>query len=219
MLNKLPSSAKFTLADIDPRHYNALQELIPIQFNLSPAACAKRKNEFYSGRWCAVQSLIKKNESDLSIQIGKDRAPIWPKGVVGSISHSDQLAAALVDNNANCLAIGLDIQPASSMALASDLKASILHPNEIKNFAQHYDEKLFDIIFSAKETLFKALYPSCSIFFDHLDAEVFEINATSQTLQIKLLCSLGHYWRQNQRFEINYDFVSDELITWLYIKT
>ena len=219
MLKKLPNSARFTLVEIDPEHYKALRELTSIDFNLSTAACTKRKNEFYSGRWCASQCLIQKNESNLVVQIGEDRAPIWPVGIIGSISHSDRLAAALLDENTDSLAIGLDIQPVSPQTLAQDLKNIILHPLEIKRFEHQFSAKLFDLIFSAKETLFKALYPSCSIFFDHQDAQVFNIDSTQNTLQISLLRSLGSHWYKNQIFDINFDYISSELVTWLYIKT
>jgi len=218
LLKKLPNSARFNLVEIDSEHYKVLRELTSIDFNLSTAACSKRKNEFYSGRWCAIQCLIKKNESNLAVQIGEDRAPIWPVGIIGSISHSDRLAAALLDNDTDCLAIGLDIQPLSPQSLAKDLKNTILHPVEIKRFDNQFNARLFDLIFSAKETLFKALYPSCSIFFDHQDAEVFKIDSTQNTLQISLLRSLGSYWYKNQIFDINFEYISGELVTWLYIK-
>lgn len=218
MLKKLPNSAQFTLVEIDPEHYKALREFTAIDFNLSTSACTKRKNEFYSGRWSAIQCLAKKNASNLSIQIGEDRAPIWPMGIIGSISHSDQLAATLLDENTYCLAIGLDIQPISSQTLAQNLKNFILHPLEIKRFGHQFNARLFDLIFSAKETLFKALYPSCSIFFDHQEAEVFKIDPSQNTLQIRLLRSLGSCWHKNQTFVVNFDYISGELITWLYIK-
>jgi enterobactin synthetase component D len=218
LLTRLPNSARFTLTKIDSEHDKVLQELTPSNFNLSSAACTKRKNEFYSGRWCAIQCLIQKNESNFAIQIGEDRAPIWPTGIIGSISHSNRLAAALLDESAYCLAIGLDIQPASSQTLAQDLKKTILHPLEIKRFDYQFNAKLFDLIFSAKESLFKALYPSCSIFFDHQDAEIFKIDATQSILQIRLLRSLGNYWYKNQIFDVNFDYMSGELVTWIYIK-
>jgi enterobactin synthetase component D len=218
LLKRLPCSAQFTLAEINSKHYKAVQELTSSDFNLSSAARTKRKNEFYSGRWCAIQCLIQKNETNLVILIGEDRAPIWPMGIIGSISHSDRLAAALLDKNTDCLAVGLDIQPVSSLTLAQDLKNIILHPLEIKRFAHQFNAIIFDLIFSAKETLFKALYPSCSVFFDHQDAEVFKIDSTQNILQIRLLRSLGSYWYKNQVFEVSFDYISSELVTWLHIK-
>lgn len=217
-MKNIPNSAQFCLVDIHPRHHKDLTTLTGSNFNLSPAARAKRKNEFYSGRWCAAQCLINKNEDKLAVQIGADRAPIWPVGVVGSISHSDQQAAALIDHTQHCLGIGLDIQANSSQALANDLKTTILHPLEITRFNHQYNAQLFDLIFSAKESLYKALYPRCTIFFDHQDAEVTNINRVEKTLQISLLRSLGHYWSKHQTFEINFDYLSGELVTWLYIK-
>jgi 4'-phosphopantetheinyl transferase EntD len=108
-LKRLPYSAQFTLAEINSKHYKAVQELTSSDFNLSSTARTQRKNEFYSGRWCAIQCLIQKNETNLVILIGEDRVPIWPAGIIGSISHSDRLAATLLDESIYCLAIGLDI--------------------------------------------------------------------------------------------------------------
>ena len=58
------------------------------------AAAPKRQREFLAGRHCAAHAL---RTAGLPETVGlQDRAPIWPKGAVGSISHSDARVVAVV---------------------------------------------------------------------------------------------------------------------------
>src|SRR5947208_1552294 len=95
----------FKLADSNP----PLEEEAYLG-NVVPA----RRREFRAGRLYARQALRGLGIPETAIPIGPDRAPIWPKGVVGSISHSRNLCAAVVGLSADYLGIGIDIEDDSS---------------------------------------------------------------------------------------------------------
>src|SRR5438067_555135 len=79
-----------------------------------PAALAsavhKRRVEFAAGRWCAREAL-RVCAADLAesvIEIGAQREPCWPAGVVGSIAHTNGYAAAAVARSADVIGLGID---------------------------------------------------------------------------------------------------------------
>jgi len=186
--------------------------------NLSPKALVKRRREFFAGRWCAAKATFELSGKYLAPEINTDRSPAWPLNLVGSISHSDKQAVALVDEPGRCVAIGIDVHPYSGVDLVSELKSLILTQNELVLFPDLLIGHTFDIIFSAKESLYKALYPLGQSFFDHQCAEVLQIDFEHSRLKIKLLKSLRYHWCAEETFVINFEEVSGELFTWLYIE-
>ena len=56
----------------------------------------KRRLEFTHGRYCAHQAMQLLGMSVVAIPKGTDRAPVWPDGIIGSISHSGDTAAAVI---------------------------------------------------------------------------------------------------------------------------
>ncbi|MEP0521664.1 MAG: 4'-phosphopantetheinyl transferase superfamily protein [Hyphomicrobiales bacterium] len=132
-----------------------------------------RQDEFAAGRAAARAALKTLGISPQSIPRAKDRCPIWPKGIVGSISHSEGFAAALVGHSADIAGIGLDIEGAD--ALKDDLHKYILTPREIYERDARpmvAGSPRCKVTFVAKEALFKAVYPITRTFFGFQDARV-----------------------------------------------
>jgi hypothetical protein len=84
------------------------------------AADHNRIREFESGRAYARRALAMLGIHNVDVMIGPDRAPLWPAGVVGSISHvrnhldSEYFAAAVARTDV-ALAIGIDVEPEDSL--------------------------------------------------------------------------------------------------------
>ena len=80
------------------------------------AACVrrsveKRRLEFSAGRFCARMALSQLGVHDFSLLPDADRVPLWPPGVVGSISHCSGLAVAAVARSESVKSIGVDVEP------------------------------------------------------------------------------------------------------------
>ncbi len=116
----------------------------------------KRIAEFRAGRVAARLALAELGLPDRPIPAAPDRAPIWPQGLQGSISHSDSLCLAVVGR---CRGIGADLEEATPLDDA--LRESVLRPEEAG--ASALEAKL---IFSAKEAAYKAQYPLSRQLFD-----------------------------------------------------
>jgi 4'-phosphopantetheinyl transferase EntD len=99
---------------------------------------------------------------------GSSGAPIWPNGVVGSLSHDSRIAVAAVGRGRDFRALGIDVEPAE--ALPSELLDLIATPQErAKIGIDPYHGRL---LFAAKEAVYKAVYPIDQTFLDHHDVEV-----------------------------------------------
>ncbi|WP_124086376.1 4'-phosphopantetheinyl transferase family protein [Pseudogemmobacter humi] len=107
----------------------------------------KRAAEFSAGRHAARLAL----GAAVAIPKGEDRAPVWPRGVAGSITHAGGVCLAAVSHERR--GIGLDLEPLR--ALGPELTALI--QNEDDRMEDAGDPGLW--LFCAKEAVYKAQYP------------------------------------------------------------
>ncbi|MCT9826294.1 4'-phosphopantetheinyl transferase family protein [Pseudomonas veronii] len=157
---------------------------------------AKRQAEFLAGRLCARAALQQLDNLDCVPAIGEDRAPVWPPHISGSITHSSGHAAAIVGHKAQWRGLGMDLENVLSLERAERLAGEILTADELQRMARLPREqhaKLVTLTFSAKESLFKALYPIVQkrFYFEH--AEVVEWSEHGQ-MRLRLLTELSGEW-------------------------
>jgi len=117
-------------------------------------AVPKRRSEFLAGRMCAALALRAAGQpTDVE---SNGRVPVWPPGVVGSISHSDSRAIAVVSQTHS--AIGVDCETIMTDALAQKLQAEIVTAAEIQLHPPAMSFASFlTVVFSGKEAVYKAL--------------------------------------------------------------
>lgn len=153
-------------SEMDPRA--AIDALFPGEETAVAGAIDKRRREYAAGRICARRAIAALGESPASILQGEDRAPIWPPGLVGCITHTDAWCAAAVARRADGFrSLGLDIEPATP--LDPKLFRIICLPEERAYLdAQPAAERglLGKLIFSAKECAYKCQYPLSRTFLD-----------------------------------------------------
>ena len=71
----------------------------------------KRQSEYFAGRYLSkILMSVVINQPPQNILSGEDRAPIWPSGISGSISHSNNTVGAIVGLEQNISIVGLDIE-------------------------------------------------------------------------------------------------------------
>ncbi len=135
----------------------------------------KRRREFAAGRRCARQALGQLDIHDFALLPGQDRAPIWPADAVGSITHTEVApagyCAVAVARRDHVRALGIDAEPRHS--LPRDLWALILDASEQRAALHAPEPGVFArLVFSAKEAVYKALYPICRNFLDFMDVHI-----------------------------------------------
>ena len=134
-----------------------------------------RAQEHRLGRYCAEQALkaigIKCDEIKSSAQ----GYPIWPKGIVGSISHSKGLCLSAVAKSSDFQAIGIDVEQLNRMKESSIER--IVHSEE--KVAIGNDLKKATLLFSIKEAFYKAQFPHYKIPLNFKDL-AFEYDFSAQ---------------------------------------
>lgn len=121
----------------------------------------KRRAEFFYGRVCARAALRRLGFFDCEVAIGARREPIWPAGVVGSISHGSGLAAAAVARSEHCAGLGIDIESLITDEVGANIAAQVARTDEIELLRAATacsGAKALTLIFSAKESFFKASF-------------------------------------------------------------
>jgi 4'-phosphopantetheinyl transferase EntD len=158
-------------------HRDLIGELSPEEAAAVPRAHRDRLLEFRAGRHCAREALAALGVHGVSILRGEDRAPLWPEGVVGSITHSRTRnrgwCAASVARSSDVRSIGIDGE--LDEPLERKLWARILLPSEqafIEARAEAEHGYLAKLFFSAKEATYKCQYPLSREFLEFSDVEL-----------------------------------------------
>lgn len=163
---------------------------------------AKRQAEYLAGRLCAREALRRVSGRASVPAVGEDRAPQWPHGVVGSITHGDNWAAALVAADSRWRGLGLDVERLLPAERAQRLQGEILTTAELQRL-QGLDEESraarISLTFSLKESLFKALYPLTLTRFYFHDAEL--LNIDQHSARLRLLIDLHPDWREGAELD------------------
>lgn len=123
-------------------------------------AVPKRMSEFAAGRQCARRALAELGLGDAPITVAPDRQPLWPPGVVGSITHTTGLCAAVVAESSRLAALGVDTERAG--AVKPELWQTICIAEEsawIGALAPGERAAAVTLLFSAKEAFYKCQYP------------------------------------------------------------
>jgi 4'-phosphopantetheinyl transferase EntD len=95
-------------------------------------------------------------------------APIWPAGIIGSLTHDARVAIAAVGRSRDIGGVGIDVEPAE--CLPPDLLDMVATPRELRKIGD--DPYHGRLLFVAKEAVYKAVFPIDGIFLDHHDVEV-----------------------------------------------
>ncbi|MBE0455966.1 MAG: 4'-phosphopantetheinyl transferase family protein [Pseudoalteromonas sp.] len=196
--------------------YNRYQIPFPKQLE---TAVAKRKAEYLAGRVCAKRVLAALNIYNFELISAADRAPIWPNKIVGSITHSQNTAMAMASDSSGIAGIGIDIEQLMSAQQEQELQQQILRPDELVQFQRLATQIThpLTVIFSAKESIFKALYPNVKQFFGFEAAQLIAFN--KQQLQFKITQTLSEQVPQDTCLTVFYQCNNEQVLTECEFKT
>jgi 4'-phosphopantetheinyl transferase EntD len=160
---------------------------------LCEGAVDKRQREFAAGRVLAHRALadLGAPEGPL-LAVGDSRAPAWPSGFIGAISHTNDYAAAVVASTANLSGIGVDIEHWDR--LHDRIEGHILSPGEATRELARLEGPQRQIaaalVFSAKESFYKCQHPLTGVKLGFTDADV-EIDVARAGFRLTLLRQAG----------------------------
>ncbi len=149
-------------------------ELFPVEREALGQAVEKRRREFVTARACAREALAKLGIAPQPIPSGSKGEPVWPDGVVGSITHCAGYRACAVAASGELSAIGIDAEVAEP--LPPNLIGDIALPEErqaIERLAAADPSVSWDrLLFSIKESIYKAWFPLTRSWLGFEDAGV-----------------------------------------------
>ena len=99
------------------------QDLWPVERAAIAHAIPRRQREFAAGRSAARDAVVKLGSPASAIPCAPDRSPVWPDGIVGSITHTRQTCVAIAGRRERVFAMGIDIE--EDVPLDPSLWASI----------------------------------------------------------------------------------------------
>ena len=139
-----------------------------------------RQLSFSSGRRCvrATQAALELRPQAILRDNG---APIWPTDCVGSISHSNRIAAAVMSKSV--IGVGVDVERQGRVH--KKLWPSVFSETEIA-WLTDVPSICADVMFSAKEAGYKAVFPHGRRFIGFLDARI-ELDLSQQQFKIRYL--------------------------------
>ncbi|MEV5458066.1 4'-phosphopantetheinyl transferase superfamily protein [Streptomyces cellulosae] len=148
--------------------------LFPEEEALLTRAVAKRRREFTAVRSCARRAMEKLGVPAVPVVSGERGAPVWPEGVTGSMTHCEGYCAAALVHVGDVASLGIDAEPHAP--LPEGVLSAIALPQEAARIARllaerpdvHWDR----LLFSAKESVYKAWYPLTRKWLDFSEADI-----------------------------------------------
>ncbi len=165
----LPPGMVFAAEDsIDPTDRLDRTELSAIL-----KAVDKRRREFTLGRFCARAAMRRLGVPVAAVPVGERREPLWPEGIVGSISHSGSHAVAVLARTADYASLGVDVE--ISRSLEAGVRERIGSTEELREIAEHplcaglEPAASAAMLFAAKEAIYKCCFPVAREFLSFED--------------------------------------------------
>jgi 4'-phosphopantetheinyl transferase EntD len=173
---------------IDTREELLDVELFPEERAALGQAVEKRRREFVTARACARKALAQLGLPPSPIATGERGQPLWPAGVVGSITHCTGFRACALARATHLAAVGIDAEPHAP--LPEGVLGEIARAEERPLLAQlahahptvHWDR----LLFSAKEAVYKVWFPLAECWLGFEDA-VLTLDPIEGTFHARLL--------------------------------
>ncbi|MGV9913875.1 4'-phosphopantetheinyl transferase family protein [Streptomyces tendae] len=148
--------------------------LYPEEEELVARAVAKRRREFTVVRSCARRAMEKLGVPAQPVLTGERGAPRWPDGLTGSMTHCDGYCAAALVRLTDLASLGIDAEPDGP--LPDGVLKTIALPTETARL-RRLDEARPDVhwdrlLFSAKESVYKAWFPLTGKWLDFAEADI-----------------------------------------------
>ncbi|MFJ4778920.1 4'-phosphopantetheinyl transferase [Streptomyces sp. NPDC088762] len=161
--------------------------LYPGEEAIVARAVASRRREYTTARHCARLALRDLGHAPVAIPTGEKGEPVWPPGVVGALTHCSGYRAAALAPAARITALGIDAEP--HVPLPDGVLEAVARPEELSHLGAlrrcapevHWDR----LLFSAKESVYKAWFPLARRRLDFTDATLL-FDCASRTFRATL---------------------------------
>ena len=211
--NPFPDHISFCLL---PIHSTSNQKLHPAEENyFSQLSSVSRKEHYRSGRICAGEVLSKLGTLGQPVlRDPQTREPLLPEGISGAITHSGKWAAAAAGKTSDVSGIGIDLEDLERQ-VDSRISRHVCIPEEqkwLQECGEDFLEQNLKIIFSAKESIFKAFFPYTRTYLHFHDARILMEQTLFQKSKSDSL-SKKEKNSKPEKFEFVYLLLNDKVIS------
>lgn len=181
-------------------------------------AATSRLDEFFAGRIVA-EAILRQHFCCYSAVTSKTtRLPIWPQGLSGCISHTQDKLLVIVSEKYQY--IGVDLQSLIMPETAQQIATLILTPSE-QQLGQGLIQQGLDftqflsLIFSMKESLYKAVYPVVQTYIDFLEVELTDINIGQQTARFEFCSKIQRKYPILMQYQAQWQWHNGNVISYV----
>ncbi|MEQ3513214.1 4'-phosphopantetheinyl transferase superfamily protein [Pseudoalteromonas sp. BZB3] len=201
---------EFDAGSFVPQSFDLFKQPLPERIK---KAVHKRQAEYLAGRLCATQALIALNFENPIVHTADDRVPIWPAGTFGSITHTKGIAAAIAGLQDRATGVGIDVEKLMKDSQEIKLQTHILRDDESTQFHELSKQVThpLSVIFSAKESIYKALYPFVKKYFGFDKAKLIAFNET--ILTFKIMYNLSKQVQTGLEVNVHYQIIDGLVFT------
>jgi 4'-phosphopantetheinyl transferase EntD len=166
--------------------------LLPEERGFLTRAVPTRLLEFTRGRGCARAALARLGCAPHAIAVGEQREPVWPAGYLGSITHCQGHCAAAVarrEPQAADVVAGLGLDVELAQPLSDDVTRMVCGDRELEWIGRNHPHggPWPRLVFSAKESVYKCLFPLTHHFLDFQDVELVFVDESRFAVRIPSL--------------------------------
>ncbi len=143
-------------------------------------AVPRRRAEFAAVRHCARRALADLGVPPAPLLRGERGVPVWPMGVVGSMTHCARYRAAAVARSDVVSSLGIDAEPHEPLPDGVlDVVSLPVERTHLRDLRAHDGSVHWDrLLFCAKEAVYKTWFP---VMRTWLDFDQAQINFAPQT--------------------------------------
>lgn len=184
---------------------------------IHPRAIASRRRHFVLGRIAAKRALSELGAPTEPVLRGAHREPLWPVGIVGSITHARGHAVAAAALSEDCGGIGLDMEHRSRFfdelvdQVACGPERAWIHDQPDADRPSRVLE-----VFSAKESIYKAFFPRVGRYFGFEAARLTPLDEPPG-FEGRLVKALDEEYPPDRSFFIERAWHDDLLLTSLFL--
>lgn len=206
-------------ASYDPAFYRDslfTDYALPFPSHLSKAV-AKRRAEYLASRLCVREALRPFGFANFVLANDADRAPIWPTGIVGSLSHTRACVSLLLAKSSSGKLLGVDCEEIMRPETAAGMRDMIINANEEAVLACSGlpFATALTAAFSLKESLYKALFPVFRQFMHFNEAEIVACEANLASVTLRLTRALSTEFAVGRLFTGRVTLQEKQLTSWI----
>jgi 4'-phosphopantetheinyl transferase EntD len=155
---------------------NPSEPLDPAEEAVAEGMALSRRESFHAGRAALRQALQDAGHPTLAVTADEDGVPRFPDGYIGSIAHKHGRAVAVACRSTATTGIGIDLE-FDECSDEADLLANVATSREVDSLDRLDPVGVTvasraTLVLSAKEALYKAVFPVLRSTFDFEDVEL-----------------------------------------------